>query len=91
MKYLVHWHLSHHPAIRAAAKQFLETDGKLPEGLTVIGRWFGTNGRGCLIIEAADAKQVFALVTEWSEYVEVEATPALDDEEAKEVFGKLFG
>ncbi|OBG15885.1 hypothetical protein A5765_08195 [Mycolicibacterium celeriflavum] len=91
MKYLVQWHLSEPSVVRAAAKRFLETGGKPPEGASIVGRWFGTNGKGCVVVEASDAKQVLELVTEWSEFMQIEATPALEDHEAGEVLGKLFG
>ncbi|MGQ9347065.1 DUF3303 domain-containing protein [Mycolicibacterium gilvum] len=91
MKYLVQWHLTEPSAVRSAAKRFLETGGKPPEGVIVMGRWFGTNGKGCLVVEASDAKQVLELVTEYSEFMEIEATPALEDQEAGEVLAKLFG
>jgi Protein of unknown function (DUF3303) len=90
MKYLVQWNLSEPSAIRAAAKRFLETGGKPPDGATMVGRWFGTNGKGCAVVEAKDAKQVFELVTEWSEFMQIEASPALEDQEAGDVMAKLF-
>jgi len=91
MKYLVQWHLSEPSAIRSAAKRFLETGGTPPEGATLVGRWFGTNGKGCLVVEASDPKQILELVTEWSEFMQIEATPAIEDQEAGEVLAKLFG
>lgn len=91
MKYLVQWRLSEPSAIRAAAKRFLETGGEPPEGVTIVGRWFGTNGKGCVVVEASDAKQVFEFVTEWSEFMEIEATPAIEDQDSGEVLAKLFG
>jgi Domain of unknown function (DUF3303) len=43
------------------------------------------------VVEASDPKQVLELVTEWSEFMQIEATPAIEDQEAGEVLGKLFG
>lgn len=91
MKYLVHWHLSEPSAVRSAAKKFLETGGRPPEGATLIGRWFGTNGKGSIVVEASDPKLVLELVTEWSEFMQIEATPAIEDHEAGQVIAKLFG
>jgi Protein of unknown function (DUF3303) len=91
MKYLVQWHLSEPSAVRSAAERFLKTGGKLPEGVKLVGRWFGTNGKGCLVVEASDPKQVFEAVTEYAEFMQIEATPAIEDQEAGEVLGKLFG
>lgn len=91
MKFLVQWHLSEPSTVRAAAKRFLETGGKPPEGVTQIGRWFGANGKGCVVVEASDAKPIVELVTQWQEFMQIEATPVVEDEEAGEVLGKLFG
>ncbi len=90
MKYLVQW-TAGPQATRAAAKRFLETGGKPPDGVTQLGRWFGMNGKGCSVVEAADPKGVFALVAEWQEFLQIEATPVMEDDEAGEVFAKLYG
>ena len=91
MKFLVQWHLSEPSAVRSAAKRFLETGGKPPEGVKLVGRWFGTNGKGCLVVEASDPKQVLELQLQWQEFMQIEATPAIEDQEAGEVLSKLFG
>jgi hypothetical protein len=90
MKYLVQWKLEPE-GTRAAAKRFLETGGKPPEGVTQLGRWFGLNGTGCSVVEAADAKGVFSLVSEWQEFMQISATPVLEDDEAGEILAKLYG
>lgn len=89
MKYLVQWHVTQ-PATRSAAERFLQTGGKPPDGVTQLGRWFGMNGKGCSIVETDDPKGVFTLVSEWQEYIEIEATPVLEDDEAGEVLSKLY-
>jgi hypothetical protein len=90
MKYLVQWTASPE-ATRAAAKRFLETGGKPPDGVTQLGRWFGMNGKGCSVVEAADPKGVFSLIAEWQEFLQIEATPVMEDDEAGEIFAKLYG
>jgi hypothetical protein len=77
MKYLIQWQLPEPSTDRSAAKRFLETGGQIPEGVELVGRWFGTNGKGCLVVEASDAKRVLELVTEWSKFMQIEATPAI--------------
>jgi hypothetical protein len=89
MKYLVQWSSSPQTA-RAAAQHFLETGGKPPDGVTQLGRWFGMNGKGCAVLEAADPKGVFTLITEWQEFLQIEATPVLEDDEAGEIVTKLY-
>jgi hypothetical protein len=90
MKYLVQWSSSPETA-RAAVERFLETGGKPPDGVTQLGRWFGMNGKGCAILEAADPKGVFTLLTEWQEFLQIEATPVLEDDEAGEIISKVYG
>jgi hypothetical protein len=76
--------------MRPAVECFLQTGGKPPDGVTQLGRWFGMNGKGCSVVEADDPKGVFSLVSEWQEFLEIEATPALEDDAAGEVLAKLF-
>jgi hypothetical protein len=90
VKYLVQWTVTQEGS-RAAAKRFLETGGKPPDGVTQLGRWFGMNGKGCSVVEASDPKGVFSLVTEWREFIEIEATPVLEDDEAGEILSKIYG
>jgi hypothetical protein len=89
VKYLVQWSVPAQTS-RAAAERFLETGGKPPDGVTQLGRWHGMNGKGCAVLEAADPKGVYSLVSEWREFIDIEATPALEDDEAGEVLGKLY-
>jgi len=89
MKYLVQWTVSQQTS-RQAVERFLQTGGKPPDGVTQLGRWFGLNGTGCSVVEAADAKGVFALVSEWQEYLQISATPVLEDDEAGEILAKLY-
>ena len=89
MKYLVQWTVSQQTS-RQAVECFLQTGGKPPDGVTQLGRWFGLNGTGCSVVEAADAKGVFALVSEWQEYLQISATPVLEDDEAGEILAKLY-
>jgi hypothetical protein len=90
MKYLVQWTMEPE-GIRGASARFLQTGGKPPDGVTQLGRWFGMNGSGCSVVEAADPKGVFALVSEWQEFMQISATPALEDDEAGEIIAKLYG
>jgi len=89
MKYLVQWTISQESS-RSAVERFLQTGGKPPDGVTQLGRWFGLNGTGCSVVEAADPKGVFALVSEWQEYLQISATPVLEDDEAGEILAKLY-
>jgi Protein of unknown function (DUF3303) len=90
MKYLVQWSVPQQ-TMRPAVERFLQTGGKPPDGVTQLGRWFGMNGKGCSVVEADDPKGVFSLVSEWQEFLEIEATPVVEDDAAGEVLAKLFG
>lgn len=49
------------------------------------------NGKGCAVIEASDPKPVFEMVSEWQEFMQIEATPVLEDEDSGAILGKVFG
>lgn len=74
-----------------AAQRFIKTGAKPPQGATQLGRWFGLNGKGCAVLEAPDPQPVFELISEWQEFMEIEATPVLEDDEAGAIMSKLYG
>ena len=45
MKFIVHWSQTH-ATFRAGIERFKETGALPPEGVTLLGRWFGMNGQG---------------------------------------------
>lgn len=90
MKYIIHWELQA-ATLRAAATQFLDTGGVPPPGVTLVGRWHGTNGKGFAVVDAPDAKSVFGYLAEWMEFFPIEATPLVEDAEAAEVLAARFG
>lgn len=88
MTYIVSWTLP--PAtFHTAVGQFLETGGKPPAGLKLIGRWHGMSGRGFAVVETTDAKALYAWVAEWSHLLPMETTPCLEDADAGAVLGAL--
>jgi hypothetical protein len=88
MKYLVSWTLPH-ATFNAAAGRFLKAGGLPPAGVKLIGRWHGMNGRGFAIAETSDAKALYAWVVEWSDLLQIEATPCLEDADAGDVLKAL--
>ena len=82
MKFIVHWSQTH-ATFRAGIERFKETGALPPEGVTLLGRWFGMNGQGFAVVEASDAKAL-------SEFLTIEVTPAVEDAEAGEVINALF-
>lgn len=91
MRYMASWTLPHGEDYRAAITRFLKTGGVPPAGVTMIGRWHGANGAGFAIAESDDAKAIAEMVTEWSEFMDIQATPVLEDAELAGVLQKLYG
>jgi hypothetical protein len=90
MRFLVQWSLA--PAtFRATIDRFLEAGGLPPEGVDMIGRWHSMSGTGCAVVETDDPKALYEWVAEWSEFLSLTTTPVLDDEEAGEVLGAMYG
>ena len=90
MKFLVSWSLP--PATyRPAVSRFLEAGGLPPSAVNIIGRWHGMSGKGVAIVETDDAKALYTWVAEWSEFLPLETTPVLEDADAGEVLGSLYG
>lgn len=91
MKFLVSWSLPHGDGFRAAVARFLEGGGTPPTGVKMIGRWHGANGKGFAIAETDDTKAIFDWFAEWYEFMEIEATPLVEDADAGAVLQSRFG
>jgi Protein of unknown function (DUF3303) len=79
------------PTVGAGGGGTLPADRRQPsDGMTQLGRWFGLNGTGCAVVEAADPKGVFSLVSEWQESLQITATPVPEDDEAGEIVAKPY-
>ncbi|WP_369015764.1 DUF3303 domain-containing protein, partial [Streptomyces hintoniae] len=50
MKFIVHWTQSQ-ANYRDGIEKFKKTGGQVPEGSTMLGRWWGMNGQGFAIVE----------------------------------------
>jgi hypothetical protein len=63
-----------------ALERFLKTGGSPPAGIKLIGRWHSvTQGRGVVISETDDAELIAKWCLEWSDLLEFEVVPVLDD------------
>jgi hypothetical protein len=89
MKYLVQWSFPQE-TFRPAVQRFLKTGGMPPAGVTMLGRWHGMNGKGCAVVESSDASALFSYVAEWMEFIQIEATPLVEDAEAAEALMPLY-
>lgn len=91
MRYMTAWTLPHGEEYRAVIARFMKTGGTPPTGVKMIGRWHGANGTGFAIAESDDAKAIAEMVTEWGEFMDIQATPVLEDAELAGVLQKLYG
>ena len=89
MKFIVSWSLP--PATyRPAVARFLESGGMPPAGVKLIGRWHGMSGEGFAVVETIDPKALYAWIAEWSEFLPLQTTPALEDADAGQVLGARY-
>ena len=74
----------------AAIERFLKTGGVPPQGVKMIGRWHDVTQRmGVMISEAEDASAMARWTLDWSDLMETEVHPALNDEQLAAVLGSL--
>ncbi|MHA3892993.1 DUF3303 domain-containing protein [Acinetobacter sp. GXMZU3951] len=66
----------------AAMERFLESGGKVPTGIKLLGRWHTVAQlSGFAVIEASDAESIQQWVMEWNDILSMKAFPALTDEQ----------
>ena len=75
--------------VNPAIERFLKTGGKAPEGVKILGRWFGMDGRAFAVSEATDAKAMYQWFAEWTDLLELTVTPCVEDAEAGPVLAAL--
>jgi len=73
----------------ATIARFKETGGdKPPAGVKLLGRWFAVGGgKGVHVCEADDPMVMAKWAAVWSDLLSIEIYPAVDDEDAKKLFG----
>jgi hypothetical protein len=81
VKYIVSWTIPQ-GTFHDAVGRFLKAGGLPPAGVKMTGRWHGMSGRGFAVVETADAKALYAWVSEWSDLLVMETTPCLEDADA---------
>lgn len=89
MKFILHWTQTKSD-YRGAIDKFKKTGAQPPEGVTILGRWWGMNGQGFAVAESDDPKAMFESAIEWGEFLDIEITPCVEDAEAGEVILKVF-
>ena len=73
-----------------AIERFMEGSAlEEPEGIESVARWHSAvGGRGWNVIETDDPKHLTDWVLNWSDLIQYEVTPVINDEELGEVFVK---
>lgn len=81
MKYMTRWHIKEEN-LKAAVDRFKNDPPDLPAGVTMLGRWhqMGT-GYGFGLLESDDPIAVARYISAWSDLVEQEIYPVIDDSE----------
>ncbi|WP_442915189.1 DUF3303 domain-containing protein [Marinobacter sp. SS21] len=65
-----------------AIARFLETGGKPPDGVTLLGRWFAVAQQtGVAILEANDPVLIQQWALEWNDLMRLDVSPVLTDEQ----------
>jgi hypothetical protein len=90
MKFMTSWTLPTGDAYRTVVAQFLKTGGAAPDGMTIITRWHGANGKGFLVAECDDEKVIGKWIAEWREFLDIQATVVLDDAAMAPILQSLF-
>jgi hypothetical protein len=89
MKYMVTFPMSSE-TFKERAARFLETGGKPPEGVTMLGRWHGIDmSQGFVLAESDSPRAVYKWISMWADLIDFEIVPVIEDEEAASVLQEL--
>ncbi|MEM5331443.1 DUF3303 family protein [Paraburkholderia sp. JHI2823] len=81
MKFIVQWQ-GQPAAQQAAIERFMQSGGRPPENVTLLGRWHAVGElKGVAIVEVNDTTALGELMLEWGDLFTMSATPAATDEE----------
>jgi hypothetical protein len=69
-----------------AIARFMKTGGQPPQGVKLLGRWTRTDfSGGYFVLESENAGALTELALQWSDLMEVQLAPVVDDKEVTEV------
>ncbi|MGO4391301.1 DUF3303 domain-containing protein [Variovorax sp. M-6] len=89
MLFIGHWRIPSGNR-NAVIERFAKTGGQAPQGVKMLGRWHDVaNGTGFAISEADDASAMARWALEWTDLMELEIHPALNDEQLSAVLAGL--
>jgi hypothetical protein len=77
---------------KAAFKQFLETGGPPAKGVTQVARYHVPGSvLGWHVLETNDMTALAEHVNNWGDLIDIELHPVVEDVEAGEAAGRVFG
>jgi hypothetical protein len=70
----------------AVIARFRATQGRPPEGVTLLGRWTRVDlSGGFALVESQDPQAAAAFALAWSDLAEITTLPVVDDQELNQV------
>jgi len=70
----------------AAVERFKQTQGAPPPSVKMLNRWHRTDGDGGITIaESNDAQALYRWAYQWSDLLDLDTHPIIDDAEAAQV------
>ncbi|NTX26820.1 DUF3303 family protein [Burkholderia pyrrocinia] len=92
MKFMMTFHWAPDTQQRAEAiERFQRTGGLPPDGVRLVGRWTRADlGAGFDLLETDDMKKLTEFAYQWSDLMELDIVPVLDDAELGEVLGRVM-
>src|SRR5258706_13133814 len=88
MKFMVSWSVPQ-GTFNAAVARFLETGGAPPEGVQMLGRWHGIDGKGFAISESTNPKAINRWTAQWPDLPPLTAPPCLEAADPGKVMASL--
>ena len=73
-----------------AIRRFKESGGRVPAGVKLLGRWTRADFMGGVaLMETDDGKALTEFALMWSDLMELDVVPVVDDQELVEVLGRV--
>ena len=89
MKFVMTYQMTPETRTRAVAR-FLEGGAPPPEGVTMLGRWHAAAGlHGSILLESEDQTAIYRWSSEWSDLLNFDITPVVEDAEAAAVLQSM--
>jgi hypothetical protein len=90
MKFMSTWKILP-GTMREAVDRFLAGQANPPEGVTLLGRWHRVDcSGGYALYETSDVAAFYETAAKWSDVLEMQTVPIVEDAEAGPVLAKVF-